>query len=150
MLEPTIVTWIITAFGIITCAPLLFAQLLLLLQRDGQKAKDILIGKGESWRDNTHFKSAYGMAWADWLIFFPVFVASIVGMIKAEVWGYILFAIAGSIQLYINTVLWFLEKEYVYPNCGSLAYYTYYWGNFIYWGAASLVYGVIRVSGILF
>ena len=148
MFEPTIVTWIIIIFGVITCGPLLYAQLVILLQPEGQKAKDILIGKGEDWRDKTHFKSAYGMAWADWLIFMPVFIAAIIGMVTAELWGYVLFAIAGTIQIYINTVLRFLEKEYVYPFCGPIAYYTYYWGNFIYWGIAALVYSLLRLNGI--
>ena len=150
MFEPTFVTWLLIVFGIITCFPLLYAQLILLINPKGQKAKDVLIDKAEDWRDKTHFKSALGMAWADWLIFLPLFIAVIVGIINAEVWGYVLFAITGSIQLYINTVLWFLEKEYVYPSCGSLAYYTYYWGNFIYWGAAALIYSLLRLNGVSF
>ena len=150
MLEPTIVTWIIIIFGVITCGPLLYAQLVVLLQPESQKAKDILIGKGEEWRDQTHFKSAYGLAWGDWLIFMPLFITAIIGMVRAELWGYALFAIAGTIQIYINTVLWFLEKEYVYPSCGPIAYYTYYWGNFIYWGTAALIYSLLRLSGITF
>jgi hypothetical protein len=114
-----------------------------------QKAKNILIGKGEDWRDKTHFKSAYGGAWADWLIFFPIFIAAITGTVTAELWGYVLFGISGTIQIYINTVLWFLEKEYVYPSCGPIAYYTYYWGNFIYWGIAALIYSLLRLNGII-
>jgi len=148
MLEPTIITWIIIFFGIITCCPLLYAQLIMLLQPEGLKAKDILIGKGEEWRDKTHFKSAYSLAWADWLLFAPLFIAAIIGMVTAELWGYALFAIAGAIQIYINTVLWFLEKEYVYPSCGPIKYYTYYWGNFIYWGIAAVIYSLVRLSGI--
>lgn len=150
MLGPTIVTWIIIIFGVITCGPLLYAQLVMLLQPEGQKVKDILIGKGEEWRDKTHFKSAYGLAWGDWLIFMPVLITAIIGMFMAELWGYVLFAIAGTIQIYINTVLCFLEKEYVYPSCGPIAYYTYYWGNFIYWGTAALIYSLLRLSGIAF
>ncbi|UCH66746.1 MAG: hypothetical protein JSW63_06380 [Ignavibacterium sp.] len=148
MFEPTIVTWIIIIFGAITCVPLLYAQSILLFKPEEQKAKDILIGKGEDWRDKTHFKSAYGLAWADWLIFVPVFIAAVIGVFTEQLWGYALFAIAGTIQIYINTVLWFLEKEYVYPYCGPIAYYTYYWGNFIYWGIAALIYSLIRLSGI--
>jgi len=148
MFEPTIVTWIIIIFGSITCGPLLYAQLVMLLQPRGQKAKDILIGKDEDWRDKTHFKSAYGLAWADWLIFVPVFLFAIIGVITAQLWGYVLFAIAGTIQVYINTVLRIMEKEYVYPKCGPIRYYTYYWGNFIYWGIAALVYSLLRLTGI--
>lgn len=148
VLELTIITWIIIIFGVITCGPLLYAQPIVLLQPQGQKAKDILIGKGESWRDKTHFKSAYALASADWIFFIPVFVLGIIGVLLGEIWGYVLFAVACAISLYINIFLWFFEREYVYPAVGPLAYYTYVWGNFIYWGAAGLVYSVLRLIGI--
>jgi hypothetical protein len=148
MLQPTLVTWILVIFGLITCGPLLVAQLVMLLQPEGQRAKDLMIGKGEEWRDNTHFKSAYALAWADWIFFMPVLVAGIIGVLLGQVWGYALFAAAGAIQLYINIFLWFFEREYVYPAVGPLAYFTYIWGNFIYWGLASLIYVLIRLSGV--
>jgi len=150
MFESTIVTWIIIIFGVITCGPLLYAQLVMLLQPEGQKAKDILIGKGEEWRDKTHFKSAYALAFADWIFFLPAFAAAIIGVLLAEIWGYVLYAIAGAISLYINIFLWFFEREYVYPAVGPLAYYTYIWGNFIYWGIAALIYSLLRLNGITF
>ena len=150
MLGPTIVTWIIIIFGVITCGPLLYAQLVMLLQPDGQKAKDILIGKGEEWRDKTHFKSAYELASADWMFLLPAFVSGIIGVMLGEIWGYVVFAVAGAISLYINIFLWFFEREYVYPAVGPLAYYTYIWGNFIYWGSAALIYSLLRLNGIIF
>jgi hypothetical protein len=150
MLEPTIVTWIIIIFGVITCGPLLYAQLIMLLNPEGQRAKDILIGKGEEWLDKTHFKSAYALALADWILFLPAFIAAIIGVLLGEIWGYVLFAVAGSISLYINIFLWFFEREYVYHAVGPLAYYTYIWGNFIYWGSAALVYSLLRLNGIIF
>jgi len=142
--------WILIIFGLITCLPLLFAQLVILLHPRGQKAKDILIGKGEEWRDKTHFRSAYGAAWADWLIFVPLFISGIIGMLLSKQWGFLLFSMSGAIQVYINTLLWFLEKEYVYPSNGPLKYYTYLWGNFMYWGAASLLYGIFRLNVNIF
>jgi hypothetical protein len=150
MFEPTIVTWILLIFGVITCGPLLYAQLIILIRPEGQRAKDVLIGKDEDWRDKTHFKSALGGAWADWLVFVPLFIAAIIGILSAQPWGYALFAAAGAIQVYVNIILWFLEKEYVYPSCGPIAYYTYYWGNFMYWGTATLIYGILRINGIYF
>ena len=116
----------------------------------GKKAKDILIGKGEEWRDKTHFKSAYSLAIADWIIFFPIFILGIVGMLFNSYWGYLFFAISGAIQLYINSFLWVFEKEYVYPSNGPIRYYTYIWGNFIYWGTAALLYGILRLNGNVF
>ena len=150
MLQPTIITWILIVFGGITCLPLFAAQLVILLDPKGQKAKDILIGKGEEWRDNTHFKSAYGMAWADWLITFPLLAAGSAGVILGTVWGYILWGAAGIILVYINFILFFMEKEYVYPSIGPLAYYTYFWGNFIYWGLGAFAYSVLRLMGFEF
>lgn len=150
MLEPTIVTWLIIIFGVITFGPLLYAQLFMLLQPEGQKAKDILIGKGEGWRDKTHFKSAYALALADWIFLLPVFVLGVIGVLISEIWGYVLFAVAGAISVYINIFLWFFERKYVYPAVGPLAYYTYIWGNFICWGIAALIYSFLRLNGIMF
>jgi hypothetical protein len=122
----------------------------MLLQPDGQKAKDILIGKGEEWRDKTHFKSAYALAWTDWIFLLPAFFGGIIGVLAGEIWGYVLLAVAAAISLYINIFLCFFEREYVYPAVGPLAYYTYVWGNFIYWGVAALAYSFLRLSGITF
>ena len=150
MYQPTLITWILIGFGCITCLPLLFAQLVILIEPKGKKAKDILIGKGEEWRDNTHFKSAYSLAMTDWLVFVPFFISGIIGILLSKSWGYLLFAVSGAIQLYINVFLWFFEKEYVYPSNGPLKYYTYLWGNFMYWGATSLIYSVLRMCGTHF
>jgi len=147
MYQPTMITWVLIIFGLVTCLPLLFAQFVMLKEPEGKAAKDILVGKNEEWRDKTHFKSQYGLAISDWFIFFPLFIIGIIGMLLSSYWGYLLFAVSGAIQLYINVALWFLEKEYVYSKKGPLKYYTYYWGNFIYWGAASLIYGTYRLSG---
>ncbi len=145
MYQPTMTTWILIIFGLITCFPLLIAQLFILIEPKGNKAKDILIGKGEEWRDKTHFKSAYSLAITDWVFFFPVLILGIVGILLHSSWGYLLFSISGAIQIYINVFLWFFEREYVYPANGPLKYYTYLWGNFIYWGMASMAYGIFRL-----
>lgn len=145
MYQPTLFTWILIAFGLITCLPLFIAQLTILLDPKGKKAKDVLIGKDQEWRDPSHFKTAYGAAVADWLVEFPIMISGMIGILLAKSWGYVLFAIAGAIQVYINIILWYSEKEYVYPSQGPLRYYTYYWGNFIYWGIASFVYGIYRI-----
>ncbi len=145
MYQPTLLTWILIIFGLITCLPLFIAQLVILFDPKGKKAKDILIGKDEEWRDRSHFKNAYGAAVADWLVEFPIMIAAIIGMLMAKSWGYLLFAVAGAIQVYINVILWHAEKEYVYPSQGPLRYFTYYWGNFIYWGLAALIYGIYRI-----
>jgi len=150
MYQLTLTTWILIIFGLITCLPLLYAQMIILIEPEGKRAKDILIGQGEEWRDKTHFKSAYSLAMTDWIIFVPIFSLGIIGMFLNSYWGYLLFTVSGAIQLYINGFLWFFEKEYVYPSNGPIKYYTYLWGNFIYWGTAALVYGILRLNGNIF
>ena len=149
MYAPTVFSWILIFFGLVTCLPLLYAQLLIIFDPRGKKAKDILIGEGEEWRDNSHFKSAYGLALTDWLVFFPIFVCAIVGTLSGYYWGYLLLSVSGAIQVYINVFLWYFEREFVYPANGPIRYYSYIWGNFIYWGIASLIYGILRLSGTI-
>lgn len=147
-MQPTIITWVLLISGAITLAPLVLAQLVMLIKPHSQQARDILVAKGEDWRDKTHFRSALGLAWADWLLVVPLVITGSIGVILGHAWGYVLWSAAGSISLYINIVLWFMEKEYVYPSRGALAYYTYYWGFFVYWGALVIAYSVVRLSGI--
>ncbi len=148
MLEPTPVTWILVVFGFTTCLPLFLAQTIILKDPEGQKAKEWLVGEGEEWRDRMHFRSAVGMAWADWIVFVPLLVVGSAGVVLGEVWGYLTWAAAGSISLYINVVLWFMEREYVYPSRGPVKYFTYYWGFFVYWGLLAIGYSVLRLVNV--
>lgn len=138
------------AWGAITVLPLTTVQLTLLVSPHGARSKEWLIGKDEDWRDKTHFRFSLGAAWADWLVTMPLFVAGVVGVLFSEAWGYVLFGASGTISLYINVILWFSEKEYVYPSRGPLRYFTYYWGFFVYWGAATAAYSALRVGGVDF
>ncbi len=113
-MRPTLLTWALVGFGVITLVPLVLVQWSMLFKPDSQRTRDLIIGKGEEWRDKTHFRMALGAAWADWLFFAPIFVGGSIGMLLAKPWGYALFAIAGTCSLYINIILWFTEKEYVY------------------------------------
>ena len=146
-MQPTIVTWALVVFGVITLIPLIGAQWSMLVRPDSQRTRNVLIGKGEEWRDQTHFRLSLGEAWADWLFFGPLFVLGSVGVLLGQTWGYMLFGAAGACSVYINIILWFTEKEYVYPTRGPLRYYTYYWGFFMYWGALALAYSLLRISG---
>ena len=68
MIETNAVTWAIVIFGSITLLPLFYAQFILLLKPHSRRAKDLIIGPGEDWRDQTHYRSALAFAWADLLI----------------------------------------------------------------------------------
>ena len=149
-MEPTIVTWLLVVFGVVTLLPLASVQLVFLLSPHGDRSKEWLIGKGEEWRDKTHFRFSLGAAWADWLIAVPALVVGSVAMLLGESWGYAVFGIAGALSLYINVILWFMEKEYVYPSRGPARYFTYYWGFFVYWGALAAAYSVLRIGGVEF
>ncbi len=149
MPQPTFVTWILVVFGVVfVFLPILYAQILMAFRPRSQKAKNIIISKGEDWRDKTHFRMSYGIAWADLIFWLPLLAAGSIGVLLSQGWGYILWAVSGAISVYISIVLWFSEREYVYPSLGPLAYYTIYWGFFVYWGIAVVAYVVLRLAGV--
>jgi hypothetical protein len=150
VIQPTIVTWILIVFGFVTCGPLFYAQGIMILRPQSRAAKDLVVGKDMDWRDRTHFTSSVGGAFADWIVVAPLLVTGTIGVLLGTVWGYLLYAASGAIMLYINVILWFQEKEYVYPVTGPLAYYTYYWGDFMYWGTAAVMYALPGSMGSIF
>ena len=146
MIKTSIFTWILAIFGSVTFLPLLVAQLMMILKPDSQKTKDLIIGKGENWRDKTHFKSALAFAWADLLVVFPLFVVGTVAVLFGEVWGFVIWIVLGVLSIYFSILFWIMEKEYTFPSCGWLAYYTYFWGFFLYWGVATIIFSIIQIN----
>ena len=142
-MKPTIFTWILAVFGAITFLPLMMAQLIMLFKPNSQQAKDLIIGKGKEWRDHTHYRSALAFAWADILVIFPLLILSSVGVFSGQLWGYVLWLALGILSIYFSILFWVLEKSYTYSAVGWLAYYTYFWGFFLYWGIGALVYSII-------
>ena len=145
MIEISIFTWLIAVFGLLVFLPLMVAQFILLIKPQGQAAKNLLIGKGGKWRDKTHFKYSLAFAWADWLVIFPLLIFGNIGVFVGELWGYVLWLALGSVSIYFSIVFWVLEKEYSLPSVGRLAYYTYFWGFFLYWGIAAVVISLIQL-----
>jgi len=148
-MKPSIFTWILAVFGAITFLPLLVAQFIMLLKPQSQQAKDLIIGKGKEWRDHTHFRSALAFAWADILVILPLLVLSSVGVFSGQLWGYVLWLALGILSIYFSILFWVLEKSYTYSAVGWLAYYTYFWGFFLYWGIGTLVYSIIIIIQML-
>jgi hypothetical protein len=146
MIETTIITWIIAIFGAITFLPLFGAQIVMLLKPKSQKAKDLIIGKGEDWRDKTHFKSALAFAWADLIIILPFFTLGTVWVFNGQLWGYIIWISLGGLSIYFSILFWVLEKEYTYKKAGWIAYYTYFWGFFLYWGLGAIVHSIWQIN----
>jgi len=145
MIEITIFTWIIAIFGAITFIPLMVVQLLMILQPNGQKTKDLIIAKGEDWRDKTHFKSILAFAWADLLVIFPLLILSTIGVFSGQLWGYMIWFALGILSVYFSIIFWIMEKEFTYPSSGWFAYYTYAWGFFLYWGLGAIILSVIQM-----
>jgi hypothetical protein len=144
-MKPTIFTWILAIFGAITFLPLMMAQLIMLFKPNSQQAKDLIIGKGKEWRDHTHYRSALAFAWADILVILPLLILSSVGVFSGQLWGYVLWLALGILSIYFSILFWVLEKSYTYSAVGWLAYYTYFWGFFLYWGIGTLVYSMIII-----
>jgi len=148
MIDTTIVTWIIAIFGATTFLPLMVVQLLMILKPNRRKTKDIIIAKGEEWRDKTHFKAILGFAWADLIVILPLLILSYVGVFTGQLWGYMIWLALGILSIYFSIVFWVMEKEYTYPSLGWLAYYTYAWGFFLYWGLGAIIHSVFQMSNL--
>lgn len=146
MIETTIITLIIAIFGAITFLPLFGAQFIMILKPNSQKAKDLIIGKGEDWRDKTHFKSALAFAWADLLIILPLYALGTILVFNGQLWGYVIWISLGVLSIYFSIVFWVLEKEYTYKSVGWIAYFTYFWGFFLYWGLAAIIHSILQMS----
>ena len=132
--------------GWLTFLPLFIAQLFMLIRPRSQKTKDLLIGKDEDWRDRTHYKSALAFAWADILIILPLFILGSTLMLTNNQWALIICIVLGVLTIYFSILFWVLEKEYTYKSVGPLAYYTYYWGFFLYWGVLAIVFALYQFS----
>ncbi|MHC4105494.1 MAG: hypothetical protein ACYSR9_11175 [Planctomycetota bacterium] len=151
MLKPTILTWVLVIFGLaFIFFPMVYVQVNVAFNPDSQKIKDIIIGKGEDYRDKTHFRSSYGIAWADLIFWIPLLAAGSIGVIMKRAWGYVLWGASGAIAVYISIIFWFTERAYVYPGVGPLVYYTIFWGFFVYWGVAAVVYATLRLTDVKF
>lgn len=148
MIQPTIAAWTIAIFGAITFLPLLGAQLLMILKPNAQNTKDLIIGKGNDWRDKSHFKYSFAFAWADWLVIFPLFIIGNIGILTGQIWGYFVWLGLGIVSIYFSIIFWVMEKEYSLPACGWFAYYTYFWGFFLYWGIGAIFYSIFILLNI--
>lgn len=146
MLEPTTITWILLSIGWLILVVMLIAQGTMAVRPHSDRAKQLMIGKGGDWRDRTHFTSAHGLSVADLTLWLPLLFAGSIGVVYGQAWGYVLWAASGVISVYVSILLWFLERAYVLPAVGPLAYYTYIWGIFVYWGVAVTAYSLLRIA----
>lgn len=149
MLKPSVLTWVLVIFGV-ACIflPMVYVQLNVVINPTSQKAKDMIIGSGEDYRDKTHMRVSYGIALADVIFWLPLLAAGSIGVLLGRAWGYVMWGVSGAISVYISIILFLTEREYVYPAVGPLVYYTIFWGFFVYWGVAAVAYASLRLSEV--
>ena len=141
----TTITWLLAILSLLIFLPLLGVQLLMLFRPNDRKTKDLIIGKDGEWRDPTHKRSALAFAWSDWLVIFPLLISGNIGVLGGHSWGFPLWLAMGILSVYFSVMFWVLEKKYTYPLYGWIAYYTYYWGMFLYWGIAVIIYALVQL-----
>ena len=144
-MKTSLLTWIIAIFGAVTFLPLIVAQFVMVAAPKSKLACDLIIGKGETWRDNTHFRSALSFAWGDLLVILPLLIISYIGIFSGQPWGHILWIALGILSVYFSILFWVLERPFSYPAVGWLAYYTYFWGFFLYWGIGAIIYSSVQL-----
>jgi hypothetical protein len=147
MIKPSVLTWILVIFGVVVIfIPMVYVQFSVAVKPNSQQTKDIIIGRGEDYRDNTHFRVSYGIALSDLIFWLPLLAAGSIGVLLGRKWGYVLWGVSGAISVYISIILLFTEREYAYPAVGPFLYYTIFWGFFVYWGTAAITYATLRLS----
>lgn len=145
-MEPTGTTWLLAGFGAITFLPLWVVQFGMIFRPHSRQVLDLLIGKGDGWRDETHFRSALAFAWADLLVLCPLAVLGTIGVFNGQLWGYVVWISLGFLSIYFSILMWVLEKEYTCKSKGWIAYFTYYWGFFLYWGIGAIIHSFLQIG----
>lgn len=148
MIEPTVLTWILSVIGVVIYLPAVYIQGLAVSRPHSQKVKDMLVGKGGDYHDGTYFKFCQGTGWADLTISIPLALVGSVGVLFGCMWGYMVWLAGAFITVYIHLVLLFIEGKYIYITWGPLAFFTYGWGLWVYWAIIVIVYSLIRVNAI--
>ena len=101
-ISPTWITWTLAIHAAFQFGVLLMAQGMMLFKPKSQSTRELLIGKDQDWRDHTHFRSAKAMAWADWLIIFPLWIVSSYGVLIGQWWGYLCWICLGVVSIYFS------------------------------------------------
>jgi hypothetical protein len=149
MLEPTPVTWLLSIVGVAIYLPAVYIQVLAVCKPHDQKTKDMLVGKGGDYHDKTYFAFCQGTGWADLCVQIPLVLVGCVAVLFAELWGYVLWFAGASITIYIHLVLVFVEGRHVYAHWGPLAFLTYGWGLWVWWGIVVVIYSLTRMAKVL-
>ena len=103
MLKPLVLTWILVIFGVLfILLPMVYVQLHVVINPNSQKAKDMIIGQGEDYRDKTHVRVSYGIALADMIFWLPLLAAGSIGVLLGRAWGYVMWGVSGAISVYIK------------------------------------------------
>ena len=146
MLEPTELTWVLSIVGLVIYIPPVYLEVLAVWKPDSQRTKDLLVGKGDDYKDETHAAFCYGHGWADMAIPIPAVIAGCIGVLLGQPWGYMLWFAGAAITIYIHFILLFLEGKHIYRTWGRLAFFTYAWGLWVYWAVAVAVYSLVRIQ----
>jgi len=148
--EPTRITWILSITGLIIYIPPIYLEVLAICRPRSQKTKDLLVGKGEDYKDQTHASFCHGHGWADMLVPIPFVIAGCIAVLFGRPWGYMLWFAGAAVTIYAHLILLFLEGREIYTKWGKLAFFTYAWGIWVYWSVIVMVYSLLRVQGAIF
>ena len=70
-MEPTLVTWLLVAFGVITLTPLTVIYGIFLRDPYAPKAKDLMIGEGKEWKDRLSLVYVWAHSHCEELVVIP-------------------------------------------------------------------------------
>jgi hypothetical protein len=116
-------------------------QLTVVIYSQGRLAKK-LANHGREWDDEEHRLRAVGYAYADILVNFPAYILAVMGILSGQAWGYVFLAINGATHVYSSVFLFLSERARDRRIIGTLAFYTYWWGWYLYAGLIGLAFSL--------
>ncbi len=147
MIEPTFVTWVLSIIGVVIYLPAGYIQAAAVFRPQDRRTKDMLVGKGDDYRDETHLAFCRGAGWADLFVQLPLVIVGSIAVLSGHAWAYLPWFAGACITIYIHLVLLFIEGRHIYHKWGAPAFLTYGWGLWVYWAVVVVIYSLVRMVG---
>jgi hypothetical protein len=146
-MEVTLFTWIVGVAGLIVMGILMAAQLVAVINPQGEwTIKNIYGGDPSETDPKAYFAFNQGFAWADAVFWGPIQIAGSVGMLFGQRWGFLL-ALIGSVPFWYTAIPIFIWDRDLGVRKNTFSYWVFVWGMFPAFGLVEMIYCFVRLLG---
>lgn len=140
----SLITYLVLIVVGIPTLTLAAIQLAVVIYSRGKLARR-LANHGLEWDSEEHRLRAVGYAYADIFVNLPSYILAVMGILSNQAWGYVFLAINGATHVYSSIFLFLSERARDKGVIGAFAFYTYWWGGYLYTGALGLAFALWRL-----